>query len=464
MMESVIPGESRIPYQSRIFCNRNLRLDRIRFVGFDMDYTLAIYTEAMEHLQSEMVLERLVEAFGYGHEVTQAKYQPGFAIRGLAVDKAHGNVFKMDAHRFVGRVWHGEAPLDKESRKEIYTNRMISPADPSIVMVDTLFALPEISLYCQLVAHYESLPEDVSRPTWDRLWNDLRAAMDSLHRDGTLKARILADIPTYIQQDPNLAETLHRFRSAGKRLFIVTNSEPHYTEAIMAYLLDGAHPAYPRWRDFFEVVVTSAMKPMFFSSEDPLQEVLEDGTFSDAPLTSLRRGTLYVGGNAAELSRLAGFQGDDVIYVGDHIYGDILRSKRTTSWRTAMIVPEMDTELQHIVNHGPALEELEELEETRFQLDLDRAAVPRNGQRSHELKDLVRGINQQIARLEGSIADGFNQAWGPLFRDRAELSAFGAQVEDYACVYTGRVSNFRFYSPFWYFRSPRDRMAHELRR
>jgi len=463
-MDVMIPGDARVPYPQRIFCNRNLRLDRIRFIGFDMDYTLALYTEAMEHLQAEMVLERLVSQAGYGPEVLEARYEPGFAIRGLAVDKAHGNIFKMDAHRFVGRVWHGQGTLDEERRKEIYTNRMLSPADPSIVMVDTLFALPEISLYSQLVARFDALPEGTPRPSYERLWGDLRTAMDSLHRDGTLKARILAAIPAYIQQDPGLAETLHRFRSAGKRLFIVTNSEAHYTEAVMAYLLDGAHPAYPSWRDYFEVVVTSAMKPMFFSSEDPLREVLEDGSVADAPVTQLRRGTLYQGGNAAELSRLAGFQGDDVLYVGDHIYGDILRSKRTTSWRTAMIIPEMEHELERILLHARDLDQLNALEETRFQLDLDRAAAARNDKRAQDLKDLVRAMNQEIAGLESRIADGFNPVWGPLFRDRAELSAFGAQVEDYACVYTARVSNFRFYSPFWYFRSPRDRMAHELRR
>lgn len=464
MTTPVIPAEARIPYPSRVFCNRNLRLDRVRFIGFDMDYTLALYTEAMEHLQAEMVLERLVVAFGYGPEVLTAKYAPGFAIRGLAVDKDHGNVFKMDAHRFVGRVWHGPAALDKERRREIYTNRMLSPADPSVMMVDTLFSLPEISLYCQLVAHFDALPEGLAKPSYARLWDDLRGAMDTLHRDGTLKARIMASIPTFIQKDPGLAETLHRFRSAGKRLFIITNSEPHYTEAVMAYLLDGEHPAYPRWRDYFEVVVTSAMKPMFFSSEDPLREVLEDGSFAEPPVAQLRRNALYVGGNAAELSRLAGFQGDDVLYVGDHIYGDILRSKRTTSWRTAMIIPEMEHELEQVLHHAAGLDELADLEETRFQLDLDRAALGRNGHRAQELKNVLRAINLQIAQLDRSIADSFNPHWGPLFRDRAELSAFGAQVEDYACVYSARVSNFRFYSPFWYFRSPRDRMAHELRK
>jgi len=463
-MDPVTPSEATIPYPRRIFCNRNLRLDRVRFVGFDMDYTLAVYTEAMEHLQAEMVLERLVSHYGYDPAVLGARYEPGFAIRGLAVDKAHGNVFKMDTHRFVGRVWHGSGPLDKDVRRATYTNRMISPADPSIVMVDTLFSLPEISLFSQLVALFDERGGLKPVCSYERLWQDLREAMDMLHRDGTLKARILADIPRYIAVDPDLPETLHRFRSAGKRLFIITNSEPAYTEAVMSHLLDDAHPAYPRWRDYFEVVVSAARKPLFFASEEPLREVLPDGTLAEPPVLALRRGVVYSGGNAAELSRLAGFQGDDVLYIGDHIYGDILRSKRTTPWRTAMIVPEMERELELAVACEQELDDLAELEETRFQLELDRAAIARNGHRGHELKEVLRSLNHQIVTLERRIAHHFNPYWGPLFRDRAELSAFGAQVEDYSCVYTSRVTNFRFYSPFWYYRSPRDRMAHELRR
>ena len=36
------PGEGRPP-ENRIFVNRSLRLDKIKFYGFDMDYTLAEY-------------------------------------------------------------------------------------------------------------------------------------------------------------------------------------------------------------------------------------------------------------------------------------------------------------------------------------------------------------------------------------------------------------------------------------
>ena len=455
--------EARVPYARRIFCNRNLRLDSIQYIGFDMDYTLALYHESMEHLQAEMVLERLVEVYGYPRAVLACQYDPAFAIRGLTVDMVHGNVFKMDTHRFVGKVWHGHGPLAKDLRRKIYTNRKIAPSDPNFMMVDTLFSLPEISLYCQLVAGIDALPEGESRPTYERLWSDLRSAMDSLHRDGSLKSVIMRDIPRFVKKDPELSETLHRFRSAGKRLFVLTNSEAPYTEAVMAYLLNGTNASYPDWKDYFEFVLTSGRKPVWFETEDPIREVV-DGDLSNEPVDSLRRGRMYSGGGLKDLQRLTGMQGEEVLYVGDHIYGDILRSKRRTSWRTAMVIPEMERELEQIVAHRDALDELHELERKRFQLNLERAARAVDGDRAQELKAAVRTLSKQVAHHDQSIARSFNEHWGELFRDRAELSAFGGQVEDYACVYLSRVTNFRLYSPFWYFRSPRDSMAHELQR
>jgi hypothetical protein len=65
----------------------------------------------------------------------------------------------------------------------------------------------------------------------------------------------------------------------------------------------------------------------------------------------------------------------------------------------------------------------------------------------------------RLAERETDLA--FNPHWGPIFREGYEISKFGEQVEAYACVYTSRVSNLRFYSPMQYFRGPRDRMPHE---
>lgn len=35
-----------------------------------------------------------------------------------------------------------------------------------------------------------------------------------------------------------------------------------------------------------------------------------------------------------------------MLYVGDHIYGDILRSKKTLGWRTMLVVPELAHEME----------------------------------------------------------------------------------------------------------------------
>ncbi len=39
--------------------------------------------------------------------------------------------------------------------------------------------------------------------------------------------------------------------------------------------------------------------------------------------------------------------GDDVLYIGDHIYGDIVRLKKHCNWRTALVVEELGNELRH---------------------------------------------------------------------------------------------------------------------
>jgi 5'-nucleotidase len=454
--------DERVPYSRRVFCNRNLRMDRIRFIGFDMDYTLARYTQSMEFLQAEMALARLVQRYGYDRGVLALRYDPSFAIRGLTVDTARGNILKMDSHRFVGRVWHGKNVLDSEVRKRTYTNRKVSPSDERYVMVDTLFSLPEISLYSQLVDYVDRMEAHSSKPTYEKLWSDLRSAMDSLHRDGTLKARIRADVSRYIFEDEELAETLHRFRSAGKKLFVLTNSEADYTQAVMSYLLDERYPGYSTWEDYFDFVVTSARKPSFFTSEDPFLEVDESHQVTTVEATKLKRGAMVSGGNFLDLARLTGMVGEEVMYVGDHIYGDILRSKVHTHWRTAMVVQEMEGELDQIHAHRSALEELEGKQRHRFQLTLELAARALDGDRAEAVRAEIRELGHELQTFQQGFAESFNPGWGMLFRDRAELSGFGAQIEDYACIYTSRVSNFRLYSPQWYFRSPRDRMAHEL--
>src|SRR6266498_3223148 len=97
-----------VPRARQIFVNRNLRMDKIEAVGFDMDYTVAMYhLQRLETLAFRMTLARMIEALGYPAAVGGLQYDPEFVIRGLVVDKQHGNIFKMDRHNHVGRCYHG---------------------------------------------------------------------------------------------------------------------------------------------------------------------------------------------------------------------------------------------------------------------------------------------------------------------------------------------------------------------
>ena len=100
------------------------------------------------------------------------------------------------------------------------------------LLVDTLFDLPEGCLYSVLVSLKDEDPALIPA-SYRVLFNDIREAVDTIHRDGTLKRRIIADLDRFFLRDPDLGPTLHAFREAGKRLFLLTNSEADYTAAVM---------------------------------------------------------------------------------------------------------------------------------------------------------------------------------------------------------------------------------------
>src|SRR4029077_16759701 len=74
----------------------------------------------------------------------------------------------------------------------------------------------------------------------------------------------------------------------------------------------------------------------------------------------------------------------------------------------------------------------------------------------------LRHVDAEAHAIEREIAQRFHPYWGSLLKEANETSSFGDQVEEYACLYTSRVSNLLAYSPLQYFRSPRDLLPHEL--
>lgn len=82
----------------RIFVNRSMHLEKIKFFGFDMDYTLAVYkTPDFESFSFDLVKQRLID-MGYPIEIAAFIYDPTFPVRGLWFDTENGNLLKVDAY------------------------------------------------------------------------------------------------------------------------------------------------------------------------------------------------------------------------------------------------------------------------------------------------------------------------------------------------------------------------------
>ena len=386
-------------------------------------------------------------------------------------------------------TYHGTEPLSTEERHREYKQEPIRLKNPQFACIDTLFALPEACLFAGVIQLFEASSHAVE---YGKLYDDIRDAIDTVHRDNSLKARIREAMGHYIFKDPELGPSLHKLRSGGKKLFLLTNSLWDYTDAVMRHLLDGVVAEYPSWRNYFDVVVTGASKPSFFGLGSTFLEV--DGTRADniilGEANSLERWKVYQGGNLQAFERMTGYAGEKILYVGDHIFGDILKSKKASLWRTCMVVQEIEDEIRYTDSRREELSRLSDVEGARARLDdevnqrkgqlnalerrLERAGELSEPGRSKseserkrqkgELDKLRRALRQatEIAdALEVDVEEGFNPYWGLMFKEGHENSRFGEQVEKYACLYTSRVSNFLHYSPMQYFRSPRDVMAHE---
>jgi len=485
------PEPREIERPRQVFVNRNMRLANVELIGFDMDYTLAIYhMRRIEQLSFDMTLARLVKERGYPPEIGQLQYDHRFGMRGLVVDKANGNLIKMDRFGHVGRAYHGMRPLDRETWYRLYRHERIRLKNPQYAWIDTLFALPEACLFAGIIELLEGRGQGVD---YGRLYDDIREAIDTVHRDDSLKHEIRKDIGHYIFKDPELGPALHKLRSAGKKLFLLTNSLWDYTDEVMRYLLDGVVPEYPTWRNYFDYVIAGAAKPAFFAEGRPFLELdISDHQSKVAgEAQTLERWKVYQGGNLLGFEKMTGFAADHVLYVGDHIYGDILKSKKTSQWRTCMVVQEIEDEIAYCDSRHEEIARLSEVEVLRARLDdevshrksklngLERRLEKQNGSLPPEeraaLEEERRKVKTELDKvrrslkeaeeiadtLEEDIERGFNPYWGLLFKEGNENSRFGEQVEQFACLYTSRVSNLLHYSPMQYFRSPRDLMPHE---
>ncbi|XP_037813836.1 cytosolic purine 5'-nucleotidase isoform X2 [Lucilia sericata] len=454
----------------RIFVNRSLHLENIKFYGFDMDYTLAEYKSPQyEQLGFDLVKERLV-SMGYPKEIMQFEYDPSFPIRGLWFDTLYGNLLKVDAYGNILVCCHGFEFLKHSQVYELYPNKFLKLDESRVYVLNTLFNLPETYLLACLVDFFTNSSVYTEDRTgvkagelfmsFNSIFQDVRRAVDWVHIQGDLKKRTVENLDYYVKKDPRLPMVLARIRESGAKVFLLTNSDYNFTNKIMNYIFDFPHGAKPEephrdWKTYFDVIVVDARKPLFFGEGTILRQVdTETGALKiGTHIGPLQPGQVYSGGSCEVFTNFINAKGKDVLYIGDHIFGDILKSKKIRGWRTFLVVPELVQELHVWTDKCQFFAELQ-------QLDCQLGEMYKNLDSSTKEKPDISKLRASIRDVTHKMDMAYGMM-GSLFRSGSRQTFFSSQVVRYADLYAATFLNFIYYPFSYMFRAPAMLLPHE---
>lgn len=180
------------------------------------------YNNEFDLLAFNGAKEKLHTNLGYPKEVLDFMYTPESFRRGLIIDKAEGNILKIDRHKYHRKVYHGSQELDKETRKNSkYSRHVYSYTESEYVVIDTLFLLVDAVLFASLVDFKDKHPETLKNKSYDQLYKDVRQSVDLCHRDGVIKDSVMKDPKKFIIHDPDVVPMLKRYRQEGKKVNIL---------------------------------------------------------------------------------------------------------------------------------------------------------------------------------------------------------------------------------------------------
>jgi HAD superfamily 5'-nucleotidase-like hydrolase len=471
-------GLDRVPPGRRIYANRTLNLRTIAAVGYDMDYTLVHYhAEVWERKAYERARELLLAA---GWPVAELRFDPELVIRGLVIDSELGNIVKANRFGYVLRAAHGTRLLEFDEQRDVYRHTPVDLSEERFVFLNTLFSLSESCLYAQLVDLYDrqALP---GVHGYEDLFRQVRGRLDEAHIEGTLKAEIMADPEPYIVLDPQAPLALMDQLHAGKRLMLISNSEWGYAARVMSYAYDRFLPPGRSWRDLFELVIVGARKPGFFLQQLPLFAIADEAEGLLRPVPGGIPGPgAYLGGDAVAVEQYLGLSGAAILYVGDHIFADVKVSKARLRWRTALILRELEQELAAVERFGDTERVLARMMDAKIELETQLSHIRLAMQRLREgyserpaarmseleasfqrVREETVALDERIAPLAREASELENPRWGALLRAGNDKSHLARQIEQSADIYTSRVSNFLYATPFAYLRSRRGTMPHD---
>lgn len=452
-----------------VFVNRTINMKKIKYIGLDMDHTLIRYqTQQFETLVYQFVVDYLIKHKQYPAQIKQFKFDFASAIRGAVIDTKNGNLLKLNRYGAIRRSFHGTQKILFDEQSQIYRSKYVDLNDHNYIAVDTSFSIAFCALLGQMIGFKDKNPGNL--PSYETIAFDLLSSVDAVHAEGHLKHYIAQHLEDYIHRDPNLVTSIKRYIQHGKKIFIVTNSDFAYTKLLLDYAITPFLEPGEHWQDVFEYVITLSDKPRFFYDKLRFLQIDRETGFMTNQHGPLKPG-VYQGGSANQFTHNLNLRGDEILYIGDHIYGDILRLKKDCNWRTGLVVEELGSEIraQQAVMHlehkiAEKMAEKENLEQEYVELQFQSLPdkTPEVESRLQSLHNQTLEIDQQVSQLIANQETYFNPMWGRIFRAGAEESYFAYQVERYACIYMEKLSDLFAVSPYTYYRAHKRLLAHDV--
>lgn len=476
--KSVLPRTS-IPPTS-VFSHNEVNLQYISVYGFDYDYTLANYTSELPKTIYSMIKEGLIERMHYPKTLRGLEFDPAFAIRGLHYDVCTGWLMKVDAYHNIqlNTVYYGRKPIkDVNQVVEKHFGTHISPQymQENLIQLNDLFSVPEICLIADVVEYF-SENHITFHPR--HLYDDVRAIGELIHSQanhhplgvGPLHLEILADVERYLDPSPSIAPYLESLRRGGKSLFLLTNSGFPFVNKGLSHVLGTS-----TWRDLFDTVIVKSGKPSFYTSGRPFRRVkpepladlklqgrassvLQEGVELDmGAVSTFKKGEIYQGGNLKDFSRLTGWWGQKVIYIGDHIYSDLVDPTVQQGWRTGAIINELDSEIACSATPKARAQ----LSWVLHLEQLLRFATSHKLVKNEGVEELILKWRNERRFFRLHLKDIHNKQFGSVFRTHHNPTYFGKKVRTFADLYTSKLENFSNYPLDFVFYPERGSLPHE---
>jgi len=106
--------------------------------------------------------------------------------------------------------------------------------------MDTLFQFVDAQLFASLIELKDKgNHEFLDFKTYEEMYMNVRECVDLCHRDGVIKDEVAINPEKYIILDNGLIPMLKRYKDAGIKVFLLTNSHWEYTSVAMNYLFHG---------------------------------------------------------------------------------------------------------------------------------------------------------------------------------------------------------------------------------